>query len=86
MVKLITTSSPEAVTDLTGHVGRQVHGDFRTLLMWSATTWAVKGVPSENFTPGRIVSVNVLPPLENLKALARPGTSLPPSCSSISWP
>ena len=36
--------------------------------------------------PGRIVSVKVLPPLENLKALARPGTSLPPSCSSISWP
>ena len=62
----ITTSSPDAVTDLTGHVGRQVHGDFRTLLMWSATTWAVKGVPSENFTPWRMVSVKVLPPLENL--------------------
>ena len=54
--------------------------------MWSATTWAVKGVPSENFTPGRMVSVKVLPPFENLNALARPGTSLPPSCSSISWP
>ena len=54
--------------------------------MWSATTCAVKGVPSENFTPWRIVSVNVLPPLENLKPLASPGTSLPPSCSSMSWP
>ena len=52
VVKLITTSLPEAVTDLTGHVGRQVHVDFRTVLMWSATTWAVKGVPSENLTPG----------------------------------
>jgi hypothetical protein len=86
-VKLSTTvSGPSVVTDLTGHVGLQVHGDLRSRLMLKATASASNVVPSVNFTPARSLILTVLPPSEISVPVARSGITLPPSPSSNSWP
>src|SRR5437764_14756410 len=62
---MTTVLSPCAVIDLTGHMGLQVQGDFRSRLMFHTTASALNGVPSVNFTPCRRLMVTVLPPLAN---------------------
>src|ERR1700748_3664684 len=47
----------------TAHSAAQVHDDSRSRVQFQATTSAVSGEPSENFTPGRRSIVTVLLPL-----------------------
>ena len=61
---IVTVSGPVAVTDVTGQVGLQVHADLRSRSMFVTTAAALNGVPSVNFTPGRMSSVIVLASLE----------------------
>ena len=57
---------PDAVTDLTGQVGLQVHADLRSRWMFHTAAAALNGVPSVNLTPWRRVIVIVLASLEKL--------------------
>ena len=68
------------------HSGAQVQPDSRSRVQFQATTDAVSGEPSENFTPGRRSIVTVLLPLEYWYPVARSSISLPLSPSSKSWP
>ena len=61
---IVTAIGPDEVTEVTGQVGLQVHGDFRSRLRFHTTASALNGVPSVNFTPWRRVLVIDLPPLE----------------------
>jgi hypothetical protein len=76
-----TVVSFGAVIVLTGMTGLHVQGVARSLFQLAATAWALNGVPSVNFTPERTVIVTVLPPFENLYAVARSGRSVPFSVS-----
>ena len=60
---IATVYGPVAVTDVTGQVGLQVHVDLRSRWMFHTTAAALSAVPSVNFTPWRMSSVTVLPPL-----------------------
>src|SRR5436853_373129 len=59
----LTFDVPSGVTDLTGEI-RNAHGLFgsRSRLIEAATSAAVSGEPSENFTPGRSVNTATRPP------------------------
>ena len=52
------------MTDVTGQVGLQVQDDLRSRWMFHTTAAALNGVPSVNFTPGRMSSVIVLASVE----------------------
>jgi hypothetical protein len=60
---ITTVSAPCALTDLSvGQFGRQVHCDLSTRLKCHATVSASNGAPSVNFTPGRSLMSNSVPP------------------------
>src|SRR5215467_6016039 len=83
---IVTVCGPEAVTEVTGQVGLQVHEDLRSRWRFHTTAAALNGVPSVNFTPWRRVIVIDLPPLEILYPVARSGMIFPFGPSSNSWP
>jgi hypothetical protein len=64
--RLSTTVSPDEVTGsrTTSKLRKSIWaiGELRSRLMLEATSAAVKGVPSEKVTPGRIVTSSSSPP------------------------
>ena len=66
VAKLSVTWLPLELTLLTARPVVLTSGYFLSMLNVNATSAAVIGVPSDHFTPGRIVNVIDLPPFDQL--------------------
>src|SRR5438132_13725441 len=80
----LTFDVPSGVTDLAGEI-RNAHGLFgsRSRLIEAATSAAVSGEPSENFTPGRSVNTATRPPLLNFQLVVSSGSTPLPLFESL---
>ena len=61
---MTTVASSSATASLTMDISHSEASEFRMPLMVKATSRAVSGVPSVNFTSSRILNVQVMPSSE----------------------